>query len=806
MSLNYAAWKSTLLKGASIVVMTTGFSAAGQTAYAATAAQSGASAVPDVIVTAERRASSIQKTPVAITAVTSATIDKTFITEISGLNAQVPSLEITKTSGTENLVTIRGVGSETPENSQSTSPGVSEFIDGVYIANSLSFDQTLFDIDHIEVLRGPQGDLYGESSIGGAINIITKQPELNKFGGMADASLGNYNLNRFRGELNVPLGEDFALRASVQEYQHDGFAVDTDPRLRGFREDDANDVSGRLALLWKPTDYFTATVSGEWYQADTNGAEQKNINDPNSNPRKFDQDFPGLFDLDTELYHLNLDWETPWAEIKSVSGFQQLYHRTMEDSSRSSYAILGSYDDDPVFNDVARSYTEELDLLSRPGSPIEWIIGGFGINEEAQAKTIEFETSGSTDPGPYADPAELDVPTSLENGIGPYPNNLSYGNISTLTKQGWATFARLTYHLLPNLRISAGARYNWDRSANGSFNFSKYGASSGDHAPYSASTPTWRFEADYDLTPENMIYASVARGYKPGGLNGNSGQAVVQNSFAAETNTGYEIGSKNYFFDHTLQFNATAFYYDHNNFQYIEQDPVPFDDGMANIPHIRDYGGEFELHYHGMENKLHIDASLTLEKGEVVGKYLTIDSTTANAIEGPSYSGGFAGALTPLGPCIDGAAFGYQYAATPYTFAGGGNSGACYAQVEAAAKNIQGKSPPAMPNESGSISVSYDFDLLGGELTPYVQYVYRGHEWARIFNEPSLDSVDPYGVTNLNLQYVPPNTQFKLSIAATNVFNVAGINSQYTDPYGTAATSRQYIAPRQIIGTVAITF
>ena len=95
---------------------------------------------------------------------------------MTGLNGTIPSLEITKASGFENLVTIRGVGSETPENSLTTVPGVSEFIDGVYIANTISLDQTLFDIDNIQVLRGPQGALYGESSIGGAIIINTKQP------------------------------------------------------------------------------------------------------------------------------------------------------------------------------------------------------------------------------------------------------------------------------------------------------------------------------------------------------------------------------------------------------------------------------------------------------------------------------------------------------------------------------------------------------------------------------------------------------------------------------------------------------
>jgi len=764
-----------------------------QTAVVTATAAASPTTVESVTITAERRSSTIQKTPLAITAVTSATLDKTFATQVADLNAVVPSLEITHTSGMEQLVTIRGVGSETPENSASTLPGVSVFNDGVYLANSMSLDQTLFDVDHIEVLRGPQGDLFGESSIGGAINIVSNQPKLHEYSGFGDLSIGDYKLFRARVEENIPLGDDFALRLSAQHYQHDGFATDTSPNLLGYKEDDADDTSGKLALLWKPTDHFSATLTGQWYLATTNGAEQKNINDPNSNPRKFDQDFPGMFDLSNQLYHLNLNWDLPWAEVKSITAYQHFDHTSREDSSRSSFALLGSYDDVPGWSDVVTNYNQEFDILSQPGSPVDWIVGGFVENISDVSTTVEYEgpsNSCVSDPGPIVDPGELSIPSNIST----HPTcNLSYGNISTSTRQGWATFGRLTFHPIQNLTVSAGARYNWDRYSNDSNNFSQYGISV-NSSGYAHATPTWRLVANYDVTPDNALYASYTRGYKPGGVNGSpcfpskgTCPQVVANRFLAETNDGFEIGSKNYFFDHSLQFNADVFYYDHKNFQYIEQDPVPFDDGMANIPHVRDYGAEFEAHYHGMDNKLHLNGSLALEKGEVVGKYLTIDSTVSNALEGPSYSGN--NSLPFFGPC----AFGGAY-----------YNPACWAAVEATAINIQGKSPPAMPNVSGSLDASYDLDLGAGTLTPWVQVTYRGKEWARIFNDPTLDNVPAYTVVNLNVAFVPvsrPN--LKVSLAVTNIGDTAGINSQYTDPYGTAQTSRQYIAPRQIIGTVA---
>jgi iron complex outermembrane receptor protein len=107
---------------------------------------------------------------------------------------------------------------------------------------------------------------------------------------------------------------------------------------------------------------------------------------------------------------------------------------------------------------------------------------------------------------------------------------------------------------------------------------------------------------------------------------------------------------------------------------------------------------------------------------------------------------------------------------------------------------------------SGSIDASYTVNFFGGSLTPRVEVIYRGSMWARIFNEPSLDRFPSYTVTNLNLEFLPPGGHLRMDLAATNVFNVAGINSQYTDPFGTGQTSRQFIPPRQVIFTIGYSF
>ncbi len=739
--------------------------------------------VAEVIVTAERRSTDIQKTAIAITAVPAAKLDKSFVTDITGLNAMVPSLESTKTSGFENIVTIRGVGSETPENDLTTVPGVSLFVDGVYVVNTISLEQTLFDVDHIEVLRGPQGALYGQSSIGGAINIVTQAPKLHSFSGQADFSIGNYDLFRERGEINIPIGDTIAVRLSAQRFDHEGFT--TDVAIPNFREDDARNTALKAAVLWQPVSNFSATLTGQWYRANEHGQAQKNINDTTTGAWAINQDYPSKNELTTQLYHLNLQYDFPLFSIRSVSGYQHMNSILQEDSTRSSINVLSNvgtmpcppvfgtptcYDDVAGWNTTLNSYTEEFDILSRSGGKLEWIAGAFLLSQNSRQFVAEFE-------GGYTPNPNVSIPPDIETNP---PGNLAYGNDSRVSRHSYSGFIQATYHFLPNLRLTLGGRYNTDSYTDVSLNFSKFGIHTVDHSS-SDQVPTWRAELDYDATPDNMLYVSAARGYKPGGVNGSYGQIVIPVSFQPETNTAFEVGSKNYFLDRSLRFNASAFYYLYKNMQYIEDDPFPFDAGISNIPNVHIYGIEGEASYVSPDSRLHINANLALETGHVVGSFLTIDSTVANAIESQGFPS----------PCAFGGAF--------Y------NPG-CWAAVIAASKDIRGNTPPAMPHVSGSIDASYAFPIYGGTVTPRVEFVYRGSEWARIFNEPSLDRVPSYGITNLNISYAPNNSNLRFDVTATNVFNVAGVNSQYTDPFGTGQTSRQYVPPRQVIVTVAYSF
>ena len=729
--------------------------------------------VDEIVVTAERRATNVQKTPVAVTALPAARLDRSFITDVSGLNAVVPGLEATKTSGFENIVTIRGVGSGTPENDLTTVPGVSLFVDGVYMVNTITLSQPLFDLDHVEVLRGPQGALYGQSSIGGVISLVSNPPRLDDFSGHVDFSVGTYDLTRERAWLNIPIGETLAVRLAVQRFDHEGFTEDA--AIPGFREDDAHNTSTKAAILWQPTSNVSATLTGQWYRADENGQAQKNIDDPEPDPWTIYQDYPSLNELTAQLYHLNLQWDLPWFSVRSVSAYQGMSSVLREDSSRSAVSLIHAYDDVAGWDTRVNSWTEEFDVLSRPGGRLDWIVGAFVLSQRSRQFVAEFEGGDTPNPDTTILPdIETDPPLGLD-----------YGNDSLVKRQSYSGFVQATYHILPSLRLTAGGRMNVDHYSDVSNDFSNIpGVGPGfstaaneiwDHVP------TWRAELDWDATSDNMLYASAARGYKPAGVNGNNTSVVVPFTFQRETNTAFEVGSKNEFLDRSLRVNAAAFYYLYKDMQYIEEDPVPFAGGISNIPNVHIYGVEAEAAYVGMDGRLRIDGQISLEKGEVAGPYYTLDSTVVNAIESEPYP-------------------------SPCAFGGAYYNPACWAAVIASEKNIEGRTPPAMPAVSGQIAASYRFDVPTGSLTPRVEVVYRGSEWARIFNEPSLDRVPAYTVTNLELAYRPTRSHFEASLAATNVFNVAGINSQYTDPYGTGQTSRQYIPPRQVILTLGYTF
>jgi len=715
------------------------------------AASAGADAVTpsgldEVIVSAEKRQVDLESAPVAITVVSGATLDQSNITQLADLNGSVPGLTIARSSGFERIVTIRGIGSETPENAYTTQPGVSFHMDGVYIGNTISLDESLFDVDQIEISRGPQATVFGQTSTGGTINLISKQPQLGHYDAYVDASGGNYDLWRGRGMLNIPLGDTLAIRASVQAYGHEGFASDTD--IPGYRPDAANDRTGRIALLWQPNQQFSATLTAQAYYANHNGDEQKNILDPNPDPRTVSQDYPSFFELSNQLYYLNLKWELPWAEAKSTTSWQSLTNHIQEDGTRLSVALLGFYDHVDPWDTWMRDLTQEFSLASHPGGFWDWTVGAFYL-------------------------AQINHQYVYEVGGNP-PSNPLYDNDGHIDRHSYALYAQATAHLAADWRATLGGRYNHDEYGGPS---TSYGVTTNDR--YSKGVPTAKAELQHDFNDSLMNYLSYTRGYKPGGVNDNPDAVLVPHLFQNESINAFELGSKYRSVDSAVVLNAAGYYYDYQNMQYIAEDPFPFQYGIDNIPTAHIFGAELEGAYLALDNRLRLDGNLSWSHGRLVGDFHTLDAKAASQL------------ITAIPACQFGGAF---------------YNPQCWSQMIAEAPNTNGNDVPKLPQWQGSLRASYTLNLGTQRLMMQLEYIYRGSFQYRVFNDGALDSVPSYDQWNLYLQLTPPGGHWGYSLGVSNLFNVAGINARYTDPYGTGQTSDEFIPPRQLIGTIGYHF
>ena len=188
----------------------------------------------EIIVTAEKRSESLQDLSQAITVLSGMDLDNRQISTFVDLSAIAPGVNIAKNEGFKTVITIRGVGYETNQNAIAT-PSVSYHLDGIYVASPYALQTDFLDLERIEVLRGPQGTLFGQNSTGGAINVITKAPTSDATYGSADLTIGNYGLVKARAVINKPLSENLSLRASFISNTRDGFYREPEQRTRPRR-------------------------------------------------------------------------------------------------------------------------------------------------------------------------------------------------------------------------------------------------------------------------------------------------------------------------------------------------------------------------------------------------------------------------------------------------------------------------------------------------------------------------------------------------------------------------------------------
>jgi len=508
------------------------------------AAQVTGSPLEEVVVTAQFRAADVQNTPITISVLSGDDLLVLNKTRTEDILRDLPGVDVRRAPAGA-LINIRGVTSM--QGGGEIDPGISFNVDGVYNPFQESSFMAFVDVDRVEVLKGPQGTLYGRNAIAGTVNVITKSPELGELGGYIVTGVGNYDARNFTGVLNVPIAEKVAARFVGDYKYHDGYL--------NTGSDDADIVSGRVKVLWDPDSDFQLEFRGDYGKYGGKG------NAPAIYPFQGDPwtAYPTPETSYQDVWQwgasIQADWHLKLGTLTYIPAYKKKENDTATDGGN---VFIRSY----VYD---TQHTQEIRFASAETSPLSWLAGAYyfrGVN---------------------------DVGLTFAATIAQHVVTTSY-----------AAFGQATYELSDRARLTAGLRFTRDRKEeSGTNSFGPVLVSRIDGIEFSWNEWTWRTALEYDVADDSMLYASVATGFKAGGVSLVAGPNAA---FDPEELTAYEIGIRNRLLDRRLTFNASLFYNDYANYQATFVAPNP-DFGNAMVRRIANagdseiYGGEIQVVY-----------------------------------------------------------------------------------------------------------------------------------------------------------------------------------------------------------------
>lgn len=503
-------------------------------------AQQESGVLEEVVVTAEKRETSLQDTAISITAFTGDMMRRFGIRDSLDLAKMVPNLNIGARRN-EVLVNIRGIQSN--NTTEIGDPAVALHLDGVYLSRPRGAAALFYDVERIEVLRGPQGTLYGRNATAGNINIITNKPT-NEFDASGEILFGNYNRVSTRGMLNVPVVEDkFMLRAAFMSDKRDGF--NKNDRVVDSIEstDDADDVAFRLHGLINITDNLSALITGHYHDIGGVGGNpgfQNLIEDP-SDLRVISLNTQPYIDAEVYGFNVQLDWDMDGMALTYLGAFNvddvkdrlQDADQTTPVFSGAATALFGP------FSQWTQVYTHELRLASTGDSRINWLLGLYHFDEE-QDVFLYFQ------PNPGVTVLEFDQ-----------------FDIGATSK---AAFGEIRFDVSDRVELVGGARYTDDRKHRNGETRTVVSGNIVARSPNIGSADSenfdWKVGANFRPADDALYYASVATGYKAGGFNDGIGAP-----YDPEEVLSYEIGTKLMFQGRRLMLNGSIFYMDYSDLQ-----------------------------------------------------------------------------------------------------------------------------------------------------------------------------------------------------------------------------------------------
>jgi iron complex outermembrane receptor protein len=552
----------------------------------------------DIIVTARRVEENLQSVPLTVNVLTPEALANKGISDLSQINNMLPNVVWENRSGSvRNKISFRGISSN--ETNTGIDPGIGFYVDDVYLPNGISFNQSLLDIDRIEVLKGPQGTLFGRNTIAGVVSLHTTKPSLQDLFVKGDATGGNYGLGQGRTVVNVPLSDTAAIKISGIYRHRDGFDrnIVTGKRVNGeehygaraqvrFEPSDAFEMLNTLAYFHDSASQDLPKCGGGPICTTANQRHVLEANAPNDTQRK------------SWLASSQMNW-TPgdWGTFTSITSFQHLSALENQDQDSTKLELSRSGFSVPKDN----SFTQEARFASPQDSKLRGVVGAFFLYEHKVSNTPQTFSANLIALG--------NGPTNGGNGlIGP-------ANILTLNTQNTtseAIFAQSSYDLTSSLTAEIGLRYSWDHKT---FDFSQAVTGSnicfplGSRAalnncafPRFKGVKSWgalsgTASISYRVSDQIMPYARFSRGYKSGGWNGNQLSPGTDPTvpYGPEHVNSYEIGAKLETGNHHLRVNVAAFYNDYRALQLRFQDVNTFVQFVTNAGTAWTKGAELEL-------------------------------------------------------------------------------------------------------------------------------------------------------------------------------------------------------------------
>jgi iron complex outermembrane receptor protein len=578
----------------------------------------------EVVVTAQKRTERLSDVPASISVVSGDELVRSRISSAGDLVQLVPNLQMNGAIGeNQPIYSIRGVSMN--DYSLNQNAPIATYYDEVYKGNVGLLGIVYYDLERVEVLRGPQGTLYGKNATGGAVNLITHAPTFDTEGYL-NLTGGNYGRFEAQGAVQAPLSPTVAARVAFTVARADGWFKDLLPGR--VNENQTRYWGMRVSLLFKPSDEFSAILrastsdedpihAGIYAQPGPLGVgagvyDFYHSLDPVLNPltdyfrpagmspRSNEANFENRDSNRTYSTALTAKYEvSDTLELTSITSYDHGTYYYAEDADGSPLSVFVD-----TFYDRVTQFTQDLRIASKGNAPFQFLLGGYYFYESVfNASTLRL----------FQDiDANLDGVLDHNDCVAAFPIGCDVRNRFDQKKTSVAIYSDGSYKLTDRFTLRGGLRYTHDRATLSNFDSQAYGTDGvlvmnlipGSTTDLNATTGrsftsgnvSGKVGLDFKATPDSLLYLLFSRGYRGGSFNG---QAYFSSEELSTTRSeivnAYEMGAKNTLLERRLQLNTSAFYYRYENQQFIDVDPVTGAQPLVNLPKSRIFGAEVEL-------------------------------------------------------------------------------------------------------------------------------------------------------------------------------------------------------------------